>query len=208
MYERFRERFSADRSDKAAPTDLLIENDEPYLRGLFAQFGGFSFNNGLYRVMSVESSASWSESVGDAFPEFRGSIACFGFDWLGRVFALDTRRLVNGLPGVVMLEPGTGQALDVPCNIYDFHENELIDYREEALAESFFLRWISIGGAGPKIRECIGYKKPLFLGGKDTVENLQLSDMDVYWTIATQLIERARALPTGTRIGSARIDEQ
>jgi hypothetical protein len=206
VYERFRERFSVDSSDKAVRVDRSVESGEAHLRELFAQFGGDSFNDGLYRVMDAGASDSWSKLVGQAFPTFSGAVTCFGFDWLGRIFALDARRLVEGLPGVVMLEPGTGQALEIPCNVHNFHESELIEYREEALAASFFQKWISIGGDAPKVAECIGYKKPLFLGGKDTVENLERSDMDVYWTIATQLIEKARGLPAGTRIGSVRID--
>ena len=33
---------------------------------------------------------------------------------------------------------------------------------------------------------CAGYKVPLFLGGDDIVENLEDSDMEVYWEVLTQ----------------------
>jgi hypothetical protein len=29
-----------------------------------------------------------------------------------------------------MLEPGTGQALEIPCNLGAFHDVELVKYRE------------------------------------------------------------------------------
>lgn len=91
-----------------------------------------------------------------------------------------------------MLEPGTAEALEIPCNIETFHENELIQYREEALAASFYQQWLECGGLPPAVNQCIGYKKPLFLGGTDTVDNLEVSDLDVYWTIAGQLIQRGK----------------
>lgn len=162
---------------------------------VIVRFGGRSFNRGMYRVGSERNISSWNDWVLSAFPSFSDRIDCFGVDWLGRIFAVDYQRKENGYPGVLMFEPGTAEALEIPCNVETFHNNELVQYREEALAESFYFRWISAGGRPPKLDQCIGYKKPLFLGGADAVENLELSDLDVYWTIAAQIIERTRRLP-------------
>lgn len=60
---------------------------------------------------------------------------------------------------------------------------------EAAMAESFHAGWLAQGGAVSQIEQCIGYKKPLFFGGADTSINLELSDLDVYWTIARQFIQ-------------------
>lgn len=205
MYENFKQRFLADASSRPAGNNFTVESYEPHLQEFFRLFGGASFDSGLYRVMNIEAALAWSDAVAEAFPVEGEIRTCFGFDWLGRVFALERTRLVGGLPGVVMLEPGTGLALEIPCNIHTFHEEELIEFREEALAASFFNEWISFGGEPPDYVECVGYKKPLFLGGVDTVDNLERSDMDVYWAISAQLIRRARGLPNGTSISSARI---
>ncbi len=43
---------------------------------------------------------------------------------------------------------------------------------------------------------------PLFLGGADEVGNLELSDMEVYWDMTSQLWEAVRDLPEGTKIGN------
>ncbi|MCP2517553.1 MAG: T6SS immunity protein Tdi1 domain-containing protein [Achromobacter mucicolens] len=45
------------------------------------------------------------------------------------------------------------------------------------------------------------YGIPLFLGGQDEVSNLELSDLDVYWHLLSQLIRQTRGLPAGTPIG-------
>jgi len=82
-----------------------------------------------------------------------------------------------------MFEPGTGEALEIPVPFSRFHDEELVDYTEEALARSFFYQWQRSGGPAPTVSECVGYQRPLFLGGKDTVANLEISDLDVYWTI-------------------------
>ncbi len=49
--------------------------------------------------------------------------------------------------------------------------------------------------------ECVGYRKPLFLGGQDVIDNLEISDMEVYWSLCGQLLGRVRNLPNGARVG-------
>jgi hypothetical protein len=48
--------------------------------------------------------------------------------------------------------------------------------------------------------ECVGYRKPLFLGGADNLTNVEMLDLDVYWTLTAQLIAKTRGLPAGTKI--------
>lgn len=40
----------------------------------------------------------------------------------------------------MMLEPGTGEALVVPVPFSAFHDEELVDYTEEALAKSGYVK--------------------------------------------------------------------
>jgi hypothetical protein len=167
---------------------------------LFAEFGGYSFNGGLYRVVRARDLSAWASRLCYAFPEFNGRVTCFGYDWLGRAFATDTSRLEGGKPGVVMFEPGTGQALKIPANIETFHNDELINFGEAALAVDFYRRWQIHTHATLAYEQCAGYKKPLFLGGVDDLENLEVSDIDVYWHIFGQLILKVRGLPTGTPV--------
>jgi len=89
-----------------------------------------------------------------------------------------------------MLEPGTGEALEIPCNLLTFHDDELIHHAEEALAAGFYAQWLDEGGAMPRYDQCVGYKRPLYLGGNDGVENVELSDLDVHWSLSGQLIEK------------------
>ena len=48
--------------------------------------------------------------------------------------------------------------------------------------------------------QCAGYKVPLFLGGEDSIHNLELSDIEVYWSLMAQLRLATIDLAPGTRI--------
>jgi hypothetical protein len=201
MYDIFRSYFPVDyRVASENMPDFDAKGDCYGLLELILEFGGCSFDKALYRVMTPSSTSEWNKTIEYAFPDFYGRVQCFGFDWLGRIFALDSGRLEEGYSGVVMFEPGTGQVLEIPCNIVTFHNQELVEYSEEALAVSFRFQWL-VRGAAPSYEECIGYRTPLFLGGKDVVDNLEISNLDVYWTLTAQLIRKARGLPLGTVLG-------
>lgn len=200
MFEAFQRNFLRDPQDQPSPNIEVLRPEVPGLREFFAAFGGASFRDGLYRIIAPAELDEWNDRVCLAFPEFEGRITCFGFDWLGSTFAIDSARIESGQKGVVMFEPGTGEALEIPANLITFHDAGLRDFGEAALAISFYEKWRSSGGAAPAFGQCIGYKKPLFLGGSDEVENLEPSDLDVYWHITGQLIRKTRGLPEGTSV--------
>lgn len=167
---------------------------EPSVQALIQSLGGSSFSRGLYRVMLPNDTHEWDSTASKTFPDFAGRLSCFAYDWLGRIFALDSGRLVDGLSGVVMLEPGTAQALEIPCHLASFHDEELIEFNDAALATEFHNSWLSHGGTAPSYRQCIGYLQPLFLSGKDKITNLAVNDMNVYWEITSQLILKVRGM--------------
>jgi hypothetical protein len=192
MFEAFEQKFLVDRYRASAS-----DGTNPNLIGhsvseLIIRFGGCSFERGLYRVIRAADLKEWSARVALAFPQFADRTTCFGYDWLGRVFAVDAQRQERGHPGVVMLEPGTGKVLIIPSNIQTFHDEELIKFGDAALAIDFHDRWLAVGGAEPAFTQCVGYKTPLFLGGADEIENLQVADLDVYWHLMGQLIRKAK----------------
>lgn len=199
MLETFKRHFKPD----STPVPASIESSgdlAPDIAKLLAELGGSSFNGGLYRVVRLSDLDVWASRIGYAFPEFRGRVTCFGYDWLGRAFAIDATRLEAGRPGVVMFEPGTGEALKIPANIETFHDDELINFGEASLAIDFYRRWQKRLNAPLAYDQCAGYKKPLFLGGVDEIENLEISDIDVYWHIVGQLILKTKGLPIGTSV--------
>lgn len=195
MFERFLDALSV--SGGAIP---VAQFPRATVGALLDGAGGRTFGDGLYRVHTRASASASDALVRGAFPEFAGRPTCFGYGWLGRQFATDAGRGSADDPEVMMFEPGTGEALEIPVPFSRFHDEELVDYAEEALAREFFDQWLRSGGPSPTVSECVGYQRPLFLGGQDLVANLELSDLYVYWTLMGQLRRQAKGLPEGTSI--------
>jgi hypothetical protein len=122
--------------------------------------------------------------VGATFSSHREQVVCFGYDWLGRQFGVSRRKFVEGCGQILLFDPGFHEVLDIPVSFDTFHRSELLDYADEALAAQFHIQWLASGGAVPKLTECVGYRVPPTLGGKDEVANLALTDMDVYWSLS------------------------
>lgn len=167
---------------------------------LFGAYQGSTFGNGLYRLHSYNNIHKWNKIVLEAFPEFKDRIECFGYDWLGRQFSIDKSRIVDGQAQILMFEPGTGEVLKIPCNFMQFHNYEIKNYHDACLASEFFNEWMMNNKIKLTEKECVGYKKLLFLGGSDLVENLEKNDLEVYWSICAQLIIKTKELPEGTKI--------
>jgi len=169
-------------------------------------FGGRGFNRGIYRTHKISDISKWNFILGEAFPEFKDGFICFGYDWLGRHFALDLKREVSRELLILMFEPGTGEVLEIPVSLHQFHEIEVVDFQNESLAVDFFKLWIERqNGKTLSHGECAGYKVPLFLGGKDEISNLEIMDMEVYWNICSQLLQKVRHLPPGASISQIQI---
>lgn len=165
------------------------------------------FLDGAYRLHESGDVERFTAMAAEAFPEFAQRITCFGSDWLGRQFAMDSGRLQNGEPQVLMLEPGTGAALEIPADYGSFHTQELFEAPGAAVAYSFFQEWIATGAQPPSYRQCVGYRVPLFLGGEDTLVNLELCEFEVYWSTTAQVLAKVRNLPVGTRVNVVSIGD-
>jgi len=159
---------------------------------LVAKCGGLSVGNGIYRIPTKAMATSFEEALGVGFPDIKGRYSVFGHDWLGRIFA--HRIAGDGHPECILLfETGAGEVINIPATISQLHEVDLIQHRRDSLAYDFFEQWRRANhGIQIKISECAGYKKPLFLGGKDILENLEVIDVEVYTQINSQL--RAKIL--------------
>jgi hypothetical protein len=205
--EAFRARFvvSTSESSEASSSSSV----DPQLSDVFDALGGAIADDGLYRIYSAQRAAVATVMVQEAMPAMRGRIECFGSDWLGRHFALDKARTADGENLVLMLEPGTGYALEIPVSVRSFHDTELVEFAENALAVSFYRAWREASGDADPLDDqtCVGYSTPLFLGGADDVTNITRSNMAVYWHHMGELREATRDLPLGTRISSISIDE-
>jgi len=210
VFDRFYSAFEkvpAGQSVRAPFRDPRLVPSSGYV-DLVEQSAGCSFNNGIYRLHDEESGTRSIAMISDAFSDYAQRACPFGYDWLGRQFALDSSRVENGESLVLLMEPGTAEVLEIPLSFAAFHE-QLESLKEPALAGSFFADWSRANPLSIPLNfdACVGYRIPLFLGGSDTIENLVVIDLEVYWSLCGQLRSGTRRLPPGMSISEISIND-
>lgn len=164
----------------------IIENTDVY-ENFLKCLGGKQFGNGLFTTFEKKDLEKWTLVVNDAYPEFIGEFQLFGYDWLGRIFGISEQ---NNNEVILMFEIGTGEVLEIPCNLHAFLNREIPLHSNECLASKFYSKWLRKKRIAVSYGRCIGYKVPLFLGGKDEIKNLEESDLEVYWYVVTEVKKR------------------
>jgi hypothetical protein len=190
-----------------APSEERARKLQEYV-SLADRWAGATFESGLYRIHDQSSLREGMESIAQGFPSYVQRVVPFAFDWLGRQFAIDFKRQVQKNPLVLMFEPGTGEVLEIPYTLLAFHEELLIEDAEPALATSFFQQWAAARPSElPQFDQCIGYRVPLFLNGRDGIDNLERVDRDVYWSVSAQILAGTLQLPRGKTIREVTLGE-
>lgn len=177
------------------------------LSDVIDKLGGKTFQGGLYRIFRGDQILDAMRAIVRAFPQLDKRVIPFGYDWLGRHFVIDLDRIENGAPQVLMVEIGAGEIMQIPVSIIDFHEIELVEYADDVVALTFYEDWKSANPNSINYHQCAGYRVPLFLGGEDNVNNLEISDLSVYVEICAQLLTKARTLLPGQKINNIAIED-
>lgn len=196
----FRETSSVPNTE--VPATLAVSTD---FRNCIAALGGRTFEGGLYRVFTGHDITRSTRRMENVFPDYRGRITAFACDWLGRHFVVDNSTMQGGEPCILLMEPGAGEVMEIPLSIVPFHNEELPACADDALARPFYLSWRAGHTAEVTAEQCVGYRVPLFLGGKDDVDNLEVSDLEVYCHLCAELAAKVRDLPDGASIRDIKI---
>lgn len=163
----------------------------------FSNYGGASYDKGLFRIHSKSSSVYWSNLVSEFFPKYKNRICCFGYDWMGRQFAMD---IINPNKSY-LFDPATGEDFVLSQNLEGFFNEELVDYRDDTLAPedfNYIRNKFALNILMPD--KCIGYEKLLFLGGEDDLDNTEIIDLDVYWDLNYKVYSKIRNMEEGSII--------
>lgn len=190
----------------ARPATVSVQSGNDVYDELIATYGGASYAEGLYRIHDAAAAQKWSGIIGEAYPTFRGRAFAFGQVWNGNQYAWVKGSEEQGL--VYLFQISTGESFEVSPSILRTHDEELVGFAEETLTEELWNEWRASGGSAPAASQCVGFKKPVFLGGDDTVSNLELTDIEVYWDVTVQLKRQAASLPEGTKVDRILIEEQ
>jgi hypothetical protein len=178
---------------KNIPTEFFV---------LLDQCGGVTLNKGLYRIHSFESSIKWAFKIGEYFDQYRHRIYPFGFDWMGRQFCLSTTDDI-----LYMFDPAAGQVFELRQTLLLLHNDDFVNNTDDMLSVNLFYKVLSFYSMSSiAYNQCLGYKIPLFLGGRDEIDNYNLQDIEVYWHIESELYKKAKYLPEGTAVKNIKIE--
>lgn len=160
---------------------LLNQNEIEF----FKKYNGATIENGLFRFPKSSELSKFQLMIGDYFEEFKNAnIFPFGYDWMGRVFSIGKS---ENETITYMFDPATGEHFELEQDLFGFLNEDLTDYRGELLDETRFLELIERDKTNLKLNECFGYDQYLFLGGEDSINNIEKCDIEVYWESNSQL---------------------
>lgn len=163
-------------------------------------FSGQEFGQGIFRVVEKDDIEKWHDVVLEMFSDFQETFLLFGYDWLGRFFA--TNEIENA---VFLFDSSTNNILTLEIDFSSFVNKMLPKHAKDILDLNVYKKWIKKNNP-PQYSNCIGYKIPLFLGGKDSIHNFEECDMEVYWSISAQIISQIKNKADGTVIDSFSIE--
>lgn len=162
----------------------LLKSKYPDIYFLLNQLGGKSFNKGLYRIHSLESSFEWTAFIKQIFPEYSDDIVVISYDWYGRQFAINIKEINL----IHMYDPATFEYFNIHDNISEFHNLTITDSDEDLLLNEEFQDWLKVENHLLDIIECVGFKVPLFMNGQESLSNTERINMKFYWEINYKLL--------------------
>lgn len=174
---------------------------------VIAGLGGKTFEEGLYRVLRGDEVIEATQAAWAIFPQHAKTIVVFGYDWQGRQFAADAKRMSDGLPQVLLLDVSYGEVFEVPCDPITFHNTEAVEYPDDTLGRAGFQEWKASNPTAIQHSECVGYEVSPFLGGEDDMENMEVSDLSVYWHLCGEIRSQIEDLDDGDEISDISIDD-
>lgn len=185
----------------------LGECADDSVSALLEQLGGLSLGNGLMRLLTLDEQAKWENIVRECVVaqckvpvDF--SFSLFASTWNG--YCIGVRNKTD-MPEILLFDVETMEINSLDSTLEDYLNERIPSRCNGCLASYAYSEWLETHPE-PKRNECVGLTKPLFLGGKDDFDNMEIIDMEVQWEMTSQIWQAVRDLPPGTPIGSIRFE--
>lgn len=177
MFETFQKHFPVESRLVVDSGSESFETKIPGLNELLTSFGGASFKHGLYRIIRAQDVSQWNARS----------------PWVSRVRRADHLlwlRLAGDriLPSTLRARARGARHRDVRARhrggsagsrqCKDVPRDRCQRGRRCGVGCQPLRKLARFRGAEPAYDQCIGYKKPLFLGGEDDISNQELSDLE------------------------------
>lgn len=207
MFDRFTMSFVRDGTSQtpvaldAAAAGLL--RGQADLAHFLKEFGGASFNRGLYRALESAQIVPSIVRIARTFAGYQDRIVPFAVDWLNRIYCVDFARTAGPCPLLVLFSHLADEILEIPTGIVAFHNETLIDCMEDVLETPLFDSFLAT-----QRRKCLGRREgagmvaPLVLGGAYSIDNMALIDTVVDWDFTTRVMRQTRAIPQSATLRS------
>ncbi|MFC9295505.1 T6SS immunity protein Tdi1 domain-containing protein [Streptomyces sp. NPDC057011] len=190
MYENFLSAYPADSDEAPRPFSAPKLAELDGFNELVSLGAGKSFGGGILRIHSESEMERAAGLIADGFPDYDGRVAPIAKDWLGRQYAIPLTESGFTPNLVLLIEPGSGEVFEVDCGLEELFDAEMLADPETFLASDLYAEWREVNSESVASGQCVGFKVPLFLGGDGSVDNLELSDESVYWSLMGQLRTR------------------
>ena len=185
-----------------AATRELLGYDFPtlttFVGSVTGSHGGSSFHpllpDGKPPLVAWNDSGGWRAD----WPGFEDVVA-FAYDWLGRLYVLESTKFADGEPTVSRIEPGIGELRSSGLGFTTFVGDALGERAADTLALDYLADYLESGRGPLSDGKVAGFTIPLFLGGLDDVPNLTPSDLAVYVSLSGQLAQQAPAIGSKVR---------
>lgn len=170
----------------------------------FARAGycGRSFNLGLIRFHDSDSGPQYRQQVLDAFPELDAAKTdVLAFDWNGRQVVTQGQD-DDGEYSLLLADIGAGLVSEF-LTADELAGMLKVDHGAIAFDEALYLAWkqsLGVADQGIEFTDCVELISPEYLGGQRTIDNLQLTDLDVSWTMGVQIWNKVKNLEPGTPV--------
>ena len=187
MFEQFLAKYPPDTGSIPDPYAHDVVSSVRGFVEMVAMGAGKSFGRGIFRIHNEREMVRALGLVGSMFPDFGRVSLPIAKDWLGRQFAvriLSTRGQVGHL---VLLDPGSAGAYELDSTIEELLDVELISNPVAYLESELFSEWKASNPGIVDGAQCVSLRVPTFLGGATAMDNLEVSDEEVYWAIFGQL---------------------
>lgn len=196
MYSEFEKTYREDAfiTSEVVNESRIAEGIPEEFYDFYEAYGGRSFGGGIYRVFAKTEVASWINNIAEMYPQLDNVVIPYGYDWLGRVFAICLNSKSNWNGKVLLIFPFEEEVVKIPADLKSFHNQVLIHNSEPALEVGLFSEFLKKNKLSALERsDCAALKKPVFLGGDFSIDNMHVENMDVYWTLNAQILNQVRS---------------
>lgn len=158
---------------------------------------------GVFQYLEARLGQELQAALRIGFPDYAAFAVPFAVDWMGRIFA--GLQLRSGLT-VALFDVASDDVIDIGAEVFLQEIQQPADF--ELLFLDLWKDWSAHSGQRSlDYGQCVGARQPLFAGGDDRLENMELQDVSVYWSVTAPLLATSRGLPEGAPLPTGMIGQ-